>query len=114
MNEFVFLYRMKPETSKPSAQLMQERMTVWMTWLKGLEAKGHMVSMGHPLADEGRVVKDKSGGFVDGPYAETKDVINGYSIVRAKDLAEAAQLAAGCPAVGFGGVVEVRPIAKMG
>jgi hypothetical protein len=36
----------------------------------------------------------------------------GYMVVRARDLAEASELAAACPTVvGGGGSVEVRPVA---
>jgi len=49
----------------------------------------------------------------DGPYAESKDIVLGYSVVQAKDLAEARTLAGGCPVLGYGGMVEVRPIRQM-
>ena len=49
----------------------------------------------------------------DGPYAESKDVIGGYTLVQAKDIGEAATLASGCPIFDYGGFVEVRPIMQM-
>ena len=33
----------------------------------------------------------------DGPYAETKDLVCGFTIVEAKDLEEAVELTRGCP-----------------
>jgi len=41
------------------------------------------------------------------------DVVNGYIIVDAKDLAEAAELSKGCPNLEIGGSVEVRPVRRM-
>jgi hypothetical protein len=44
----------------------------------------------------------------DGPFAETKELLNGYYVVEAADLDEALKIAKDVPAR-FGGV-EVRPI----
>ena len=60
------------------------------------------------LDAKGKVVRKK--GVTDGPYAETKDIVLGFIIVEARDLAEAAELARGCPMVVGDGVVEVRPV----
>jgi hypothetical protein len=49
----------------------------------------------------------------DGPFAEVKDLVGGYSLIEAKDLAEAAELSKGCPVFERNGFVEVRPIMKM-
>ena len=45
----------------------------------------------------------------DGPFAETKDVIGGYSIVRAADRAEAIEIAKSYPHAKWG-PVEVREL----
>ena len=50
----------------------------------------------------------------DGPFAEAKDLVGGYTLVEASDLAQAAELTSGCPILEIGGSVEVRPIMKMG
>jgi len=49
----------------------------------------------------------------DGPFAEAKDIIGGYTIVQAQDLTQAVELTAGCPIFDLGGAVEVRPILQM-
>jgi len=46
---------------------------------------------------------------IDGPFAETREWLGGYFIVRCDDLDEALRLAALCPTVARG-AVEVRPI----
>lgn len=111
MSEFVFLYRF-PQGAAPSPREMQDRMAAWMKWMKGLEDSGHLVTRGHPLASAGGVVK--KGSHHDGPYAETKDIVMGFTVIVAEDLAQAMRLAEGCPiVVGGGGMVEVRPVARM-
>ncbi|HZY98654.1 MAG TPA: YciI family protein [Candidatus Baltobacteraceae bacterium] len=42
-----------------------------------------------------------------------KDIVAGYTIVEAKDLAQAADLAIGCPIFDRDGFVEVRPVMQM-
>jgi len=115
MSEFLYLYR-NPANSQfapDSPHQLQERLAKWTAWFKDLEAKQHIKSPGHPLESKGAVVKDKRGTVTDGPYAESKDIIGGYSLIEAKDLAQAAELARGCPIFEHGGVVEVRPIRQM-
>ena len=46
----------------------------------------------------------------DGPFADTKEVLGGVSIIEAANLDEAIELAARVPAARQGGVVEVRPV----
>jgi len=46
----------------------------------------------------------------DGPFAETKEVLGGFSIIEAKDIDEAARIAEGCPILEGEGSVEVRPV----
>lgn len=112
MSEFVFLYRGGDPSGSP--QEMQQVMQKWMTWMKELGEKGHVKDIGHPLDPTGKVVKGKQKKIVtDGPYAETKDIVGGYTLVEAKDLAHAAELSMGCPIFERGGCVEVRPVMKM-
>jgi hypothetical protein len=49
----------------------------------------------------------------NGPYAEIKEMISGYIIVKAGDIDGAAELAKGCPILNVGGNVEVRNIIAM-
>ncbi|MEP7240879.1 MAG: YciI family protein [Devosia sp.] len=45
----------------------------------------------------------------DGPFTETKEQLGGYYVIRARDLAEAQQWAARCPAA-IWGHIEIRQI----
>lgn len=51
---------------------------------------------------------------VDGPYAETKEVLGGYYLLNCKDLDEALVWAARIPAAWRGGKIEVRPVVDFG
>jgi len=109
MPEFLYLYRggQRGTTPQESEQIMQR----WMNWFK--ELGGHLKDGGQPLEPEGKVVKGKAGPITDGPYAETKDLVGGYTLIEADSLARAAELAKGCPILERQGIVEVRPIMKL-
>jgi hypothetical protein len=68
----------------------------------------------HPIA-EARRVRTRGGSqqILDGPFAESKEVIAGYFVVEAADLDAAVQIAGRCPNAEFGSV-EVREIVPMG
>ena len=57
-------------------------------------------------------VADGSTLTTDGPFAETKEALNGYLIFEADDLDAAIELAARIPAARMGGAIEVRPIVE--
>ena len=92
---------------------MQEHFEKWVAWFKDLNAKGYIKDPGHPLGAAGKVVSGKRKVVNDGPYAEAKDVVGGYIIVAATDLAHAAELSKVCPVLEVGGSVEVRPIQQL-
>jgi hypothetical protein len=46
--------------------------------------------------------------ITDGPFAEGKEVVGGYFLVRAETLEQAAEMAKDCPIFESGGSVEVR------
>jgi hypothetical protein len=88
---------------------MQKHMEKWVAWFKDLGAKGHIKDAGHPLENTGKVVHGNRKIIKDGPFAEAKDVVAGYIVVEASDLAQATELSKGCPILEVGGSVEVRP-----
>jgi hypothetical protein len=110
MSEFTYLFRGR-ETSA-SLEQMQKTMEKWVAWFKELNAKGYIKDPGHPLEQTGKVVKGKQKIVNDGPFAEAKDIVGGYIVIEAKDLAHAVELSMGCPIFEVGGSVEVRPIQK--
>lgn len=52
--------------------------------------------------------RDGSQRILDGPFAESKEVIAGYFVIEAADLQAAVAIAARCPNAEFGSV-EARP-----
>lgn len=116
MSEYVFLYRNTEQARQEamgSPERAQQSMAKWRAWMKELSDKGNLKNAGQPLERVGKVVGGKKRTVTDGPYAETKDIVGGFSIVVAKDLDHAAQLAAGCPVTEHGGSVEIRPVMQM-
>lgn len=108
MSEYLLLYRgaERPTSPEQGQQVMQR----WIEWFKGLAESGKLVDRGQPLEMTGKVVERGTKTVLDGPYAEAKDLVGGFSIVRADSLDEAAEIAKGCPVLVHNGFVEVRPI----
>ncbi|HEU5003170.1 MAG TPA: YciI family protein [Actinomycetota bacterium] len=83
-----------------------------LAWTAGLVAQGNLRG-GAPLQAGGqaRSVKRRGGAasVIDGPYAETKEVIGGFCLVDAASMEEAVAIAEGCPAARYG-AVEIREI----
>jgi hypothetical protein len=112
MSDFLFLYR-PSEGPALTPEQMAVVMPKWMSWMKDLDERGHIKAPGNPLQRSGKLVTGKQRSVTDGPFAEAKDLINGYTLIQADDLNQAAELAKGCPMLDGGGSVEVRPIMKM-
>lgn len=110
MSEFIYLYRggRRGRTPEESQQIMQK----WLDWMKELTTSGNLKDPGQPLEEEGKVVNG-TGAITDGPYAEAKDLVGGFTLIEADSLQRAAQLADGCPILSVGGSVEIRPVMKM-
>jgi hypothetical protein len=108
MTDFTFLYRGRDTNASPDQ--MQKTMEKWRTWFKALGEKGHLKDIGHPLENSGKVVKGKQKNVTDGPFAEAKDVVGGFTLIQARDLDHAVELSKECPILEVGGSVEVRPI----
>lgn len=111
MTRYLFIYRSTPPESEPSAEEMQSIMAAWGTWIEGGVQAGWMVEPGNPLEYTGKIVEG-SGTVTDGPFAESKELVGGYSFVQANSLDEAVALTAGCPVLSDGGRVEVRPVVE--
>lgn len=68
----------------------------------------------HAVAEAKKVrTRDGAQRVLDGPFAESKEVIAGYLIIEAPDVTAAVAIAAKCPNAEFGSV-EVREIVPMG
>jgi hypothetical protein len=73
-------------------------------------ASGHIKDQGQPLERRGKLVSGRKKTVTDGPFAEVKDVVGGYTVIEARDLEQAVELSKGCPILELDGAVEVRPV----
>ena len=111
MEEFVLLFRLDILTkeNQPSPELLQEYMKQYQDWIGGIAAQNKFVG-GKGLSTEGKVLKNNNI-VTDGPFAEIKESIAGYIIIRATDFDDAVQIGKGCPILkGEGNSVEVRRV----
>lgn len=113
MKEFMFLFRGGDDMrAQQSPEEMQAHMQKWGAWMEKLSKEGTLVA-GLPLNSDGKVV-EKSGEVVtDGPFAEGKEVVGGYLIVKANDLNHAVEISKECPIFEHNGTTEVREIMSM-
>ena len=96
-----------------SPEQMQQVMQMWVDWIdEGIEA-GWMLDGGDALKPGGAVVNPDLS-LTNEPLAESKEVVGGYSMIEASDLAAAIKLAKGSPMLRSGGTVEVRELANVG
>lgn len=113
MSEFALVYRSTSDVYREatsSPEKVEQSMRKWRAWFKEMADSGQLKDFGVPLERVGKVVGGKKKAVTDGPYAETKDVVGGFSVIEAESLDEAARIASGCPILEIGGVVEVRPV----
>jgi YCII-related domain len=113
MKEFLLIFRNTPPTGDimPTPEQLKDISKPWMDWIGSIAAQDKLANRGNRLTFGGATVK--TGAVTDGPYAEIKEIILGYSIVKVGTLEEAIELAKGCPVLPDGGNVEVREIAPM-
>jgi hypothetical protein len=81
-----------------------------------LMKKGHFIAASAlQSVKAAKTVRSRAGkiAMTDGPFAETKEVLGGFIFIRARDMAEALQIAAGIPMAKYGSI-EVRPEMDIG
>ena len=93
-----------------SPEQMQQIGENWMAWFNRLKDEGKCVA-GNPLEREGKIVSGKNKAVSDGPFAESKETIGGYFLLKVGSIDEAVAIAQQCPGLPFGIRVEVRPVA---
>ncbi len=115
MNEFLLIFR-QPESAiidSRSPEQMQANMKLWMDWLGGIAAQNKLVTNGNRLYNGSGAVVRPGEVVTNGPYVEIKELIGGYSIIKADTLEEATEMSKACPVLLGGGNVEVRQIVPM-
>ena len=110
MKDFALVFRNEAgNEAKVTPEMFATLLNDWQNWVGGIAANGKLTSPGSRLGFDGRSIKP--GNIVaNGPYAEVKETLRGYSVVKADSIDEAIEIAKGCPILSIGGSVEVRDI----
>ena len=112
MNYMLLIYGEAPGTTPMTDDEMSAMMGEYFAFTQAILASGEMVS-GEALEapDTATTVTVRNGTKVvtDGPYAETKEVLGGYYIVKVDSLERAQELASQIPGAKQGRI-EVRPV----
>ena len=109
MNEFLLVFRRDYKTKEiqPSPEQLQAHLSRWREWFNDLKARDLLARPLQPWESMGKVLKhDKS--VTDGPYAEIKESIGGFVIIKAGSYDEAVEIAKGAPILELDGSVEIR------
>jgi hypothetical protein len=111
-NGYMLIFRGTDWYKGLSAEQTQQIAEQWMAWFNRLKDQG-TVTAGSPLEHEGKIVSSRNGRVVsDGPFAESKETIGGYFLLKLDTLDEAVAIAQQCPGLPYGIRVEVRPVAE--
>ncbi len=111
MKDFMLIFIGGSDAMNYSPEQMQEHMQKWFVWIEQLQSKNLYVS-GEALIPGGKTVKGPKAVVTDGPFAESKEIVGGYFIVKAKDIDDATEIAKQCPDLPLNGIVEVREVQK--
>jgi hypothetical protein len=112
--EYMIIFR---ETASESARLDDPQAApaywgAWIAYVNALQASGHVVS-GNGLQPPrtGAVVRvvDGKRQVQDGPFADVREQLSGYFVLRVDSLEEVLEWAARAPCASNGSV-EVRPV----
>src|SRR4051794_9343537 len=108
-NGYMLIFRGTDWYAGLSAEEMQAVADNWMAWFKRLTDQGKVIA-GNPLEREGKIVSGKNGRIIsDGPFAETKETIGGYFLLKVGTFDEAGALPPQIPWVAFRLRVGVGP-----
>ncbi|MES1265716.1 MAG: YciI family protein [Variovorax sp.] len=105
-NEYLVISRGQWDANLSREQI-QSAIDAFYHWHARLVEQGKM-RPGQRLAREAKLVTRQR--IIDGPFAETKEVVGGYWFILAASLDEAAEIAAGNPCLACGLEYEIRPI----
>jgi hypothetical protein len=116
MRYMLLIYDAESQWNSMSEQERGQLYQEYMTFTDQIKKSGHHLG-GDPLqpiatATTVRVRNGKTA-TTDGPFAETKEQLGGYYMIKAANLDEARGIAARVPSAKFGSI-EVRPIMEMG
>ncbi len=109
-NGYLLLFRGTDWHLQLSPEEIQRVMGDWGSWFDRLGQQDKLAAA-NPLENEGVVVSGKARSVADGPFAEAKESIGGFFLLKVETMEEALAIAKECPALPYGLTVEVRPVA---
>lgn len=114
MAKFMFLQRGDCQgQSEKTPEQQAEGMKAWQAWMEGGKAEGWLLDPGSPLGSEAAIVRPDLS-VIDGPLVEAKEVVGGFTVVEAKDMDAACELAKRTMKLAGSGRIEVREFACFG
>lgn len=113
MKEFLLLIRGGQEKYQHSSpEEMQKHMEHWLQWMGTLSKEDRLVG-GQPLMNEGATLTERGKKVTDRPFAEGKEIVGGYLLIKAGSLDHATEITKECPGFEFDCSVEVREISPL-
>lgn len=112
MKYVCLVYHEEQKLAALSQPQMDGLVRACMNWVEDLERSGqHVFSAGLQSIASATTVRHREGklSLTDGPFAETKEFLGGFTMIEARDLNEALQIASRFPAARIGSM-EVRPV----
>jgi hypothetical protein len=110
--QYMFLFRHGTWDLDMTPEQVIQVMDEVTDWFDDIAARGIVVG-GTPLHEGGKSVTVRNGevSITDGPFAEAKEAVAGYIILRVHTMDEAVAIARTSPMLKHGMVTEVRQIA---
>jgi hypothetical protein len=116
MRYLLLIYGPPVDQTQVSPEALAASMEAWTEYTADLVRRGVMEA-GEALegVETATTVRVRDGETLttDGPFAETAEVLGGYYVLKCKNLDEAIEIAAACPAAPTGSI-ELRPIQELG
>jgi hypothetical protein len=108
MKKFILLIRSEDKFAQLSPADIQSTIGKYRSWAQKMREEGRLIDA-EGLKDGGKVLTGSAGGIItDGPFPETKEMVGGYYVFTADSMEQAEQIARDCPALSYGGSVELR------
>ena len=104
----------KQEPNVPKDVIEQAKKDYW-AFAEDIKRSGNYIgSNGLQHTDKATTVRVRNGKLsaTDGPFAETKEQLGGFYLIKAKDLNDALHVASRIPGAKYG-TIEVRPIMEI-
>ncbi len=108
MKSYLLLFR-GGLTPDESPALWQEQMQEWGKWMDELGRSGKLTG-GLQVRKDGRILSKDKDQIIDKPYTPYKESMGGFLTLKAKDRAEAIEMAGGCPIFKYDGTCELSEI----